>query len=146
MQYWGHCGIDNVLPKIAKIPNIHQRLTRQKIRMDNLSSRRSALAKKSASFEIRKSASSRREVINAHLLAREALMNVRKFDNLRKDIASPAMSPILHLCFWGEHVLHLVLRVHCAHSGIMRAVRHWRLQAIGKAPRASMLNTKVSIE
>ena len=25
-------------------------------------------------------------------------------------------------------------------------VRHWRLQAIGKAPRASMLNTKVSIE
>ena len=25
-------------------------------------------------------------------------------------------------------------------------VRHWRLQATGKAPRASMLNTKVSIE
>ena len=105
----GHCGIGNVLPKIVKLPNIHQRLTLQNIRMDNLSSRRSALAKKSASFEIRKSASSRREVIHAHLLAREALMNLRKFDNLRKDIAYPAMSPILHLRFWGEHVLHLVL-------------------------------------
>ena len=43
MQYWGHCGIGNVLPKIVKLPNIHQRLTRQKMRMDNLSSRRSAL-------------------------------------------------------------------------------------------------------
>ena len=121
MQYWGHCGIGNVLPKIVKLPNIHQRLTCQKMRMDNISSRRSALAKKSTSFEIRKSASSRREVIHAHLLAREALMNVRKFDNLRKDIAYPAVSPILHLRFWGEHVLHLVLHVHCAHSGIRRA-------------------------
>ena len=44
MQYWGHCGIGNVLPKIVKLSNIHQRLTRQKMRMDNLSSRRSALA------------------------------------------------------------------------------------------------------
>ena len=57
----------------------------------------------------------------AHLLAREALMNVWKFDNIRKDIAYPAMSPILHLRFWGEHVLHLVLHVHCAYSGIRRA-------------------------
>ena len=48
MQYWGHCGIGNVLPKIVKLPNIHQRLTRQKMRMDNLSSRTSALA----NFEI----------------------------------------------------------------------------------------------
>ena len=44
MQYWGLCEIGNVLPKIVKLPNIHQRLTRQKMRMDNLSSRRSALA------------------------------------------------------------------------------------------------------
>ena len=121
IQYWGHCGIGNVPPKIVKLTNIHQRLTRQKIRMDNLSSRRSALAKKSASFEIRKSASSRREVIHAHLLAREALMNVRKFDNHWKDIAYPAISPILYLRFLGEHVLHLVLHVHCVHSGIRRA-------------------------
>ena len=57
MWYWGHCRIGNVLPKIVKLPNIHQRLTGQKMRMDNLSSRKSALAKKSASFEIRKSVS-----------------------------------------------------------------------------------------
>ena len=87
----------------------------------NLSSRRSALANFERSALFRKSASSRREVIHAHLLASEALMNVRKFDNLRKDIAYPAMSTILHLRFWGEHVLHLVLHVHCAHSGIRRA-------------------------
>ena len=122
MQYWGHCGKGDVLPKIVKVPNIHQRLTRQKMRMDNLSSRRSALANFGRSALFRKSVSSRREVIHAHLLAREALMNVRKFDNLRKDIAYPAMSPILmHLRFWGEHVIHLVLHVHCAHSGIRRA-------------------------
>ena len=129
MQYWGHCGIGNVLPKIVKLPNIHQRLTREKMRMNNLSSRRSALVnfERSAlvNFErsalFRKSASSRREVIHAHLLAREGLMNVRKFDNLRKNIAYPAMVPILHFRFWGEHVLHLVLHVHCAHSGIRRA-------------------------
>ena len=103
MQYWGHCGKCDVLPKIVKVPNIHQRLTRQKLRMDNLSSRRSALANFGRSALFRKSFSSRREVIHAHLLAREALMNVRKFDNLRKDIAYPAMSPILmHLRFWGN--------------------------------------------
>ena len=101
MQYWGHCGIGNILPKIVKLPNIHQRLTRQKMRMDNLSSRRSALVNFERSALFRKSASSRREVIHANLLAREALMNVRKFDNLRKDIAYTAMSPILHLRFWG---------------------------------------------
>ena len=58
MQYWGHCGIGYVLPKIVKLRkdivretskivklrNIHQRLTRQKMRMDNLSSRRSAVS------------------------------------------------------------------------------------------------------
>ena len=42
--------IGNVLPKIVKLPNIHQRLTRQKMRMDYLSSRRSALAKKERFF------------------------------------------------------------------------------------------------
>ena len=144
MQYWRHCGIGNILPKIVKLPNIHQRLTRQKMRMDSLSSRRGALAKKSASFEIRKNASSRREVIHTHLLAREALMNFRKFGNLRKDIAYPAMSPILHLRFWGN-----MFSIWCS-TCIVRTrvvgVRHWRLQAIGKAPRASMLNTKVSNE
>ena len=86
---------------------------------------RTPLLDESANFErsalFRKNASSRRDVIHAHLLAREALMNVRKFDNLRKDIAYPAMSPIVHLRFWEEHVLHLVLHVHCAHSGIRRA-------------------------
>ena len=122
MQYWRHCGISNALPKIVKLPNIHLRLTRQKIRMDNLSSRRSALAKQEEALLLRKTALlSRREVIHANLLAREALMNVRKFDNLRKDIAYPTMSPILHLRFRGGHVLHLVLHVHCAHSGIRRA-------------------------
>ena len=121
MQYWGHCGIGNVLPKIVELQNIHQRLTRQKMRMDNLSSRRSALVNFERSALFRKSASSRREVIHANLLARETLMNVRMFDNLRKDIAYPAMSPLLHLRFWGEHVLHLVLHVHCAGSGIRRA-------------------------
>ena len=103
MQYWGHCGIGNVLPKIVKLPNIHHRLTRQKMRMDNLSSRRSALANFERSALFRKSAFSRREVIHAHLLAREALMNVRKFDNLRKDIVYPAMSQycISAFFFWG---------------------------------------------
>ena len=93
---------------------------------------------------IRKSASSRREVINAHLLAREALMNVRKFDNLRKDIVYPAMSPILHLRFWGN--MFSIWCSTCIVRTRVLGVRHWRLQAIGKAPRASMLNTEVSIE
>ena len=75
MLYWGHCGIGNVLPKIVKLPNIHQRLTRQKMRMDNLLSRRS----------------------------------------LSRNVPNTA-SPLL-----GEHVLHLVLHVHCAYSGIRRA-------------------------
>ena len=106
----------------------------------------------------RKSASSRREVIHAHLLAREALMNVQKFDNLRKDIAYPAMSPILYLRFWGNMfsiwcstcIVRTLVGVVRAHSLVgLRAVRtrvlgvrHWRLQAIGKAPRASMLNSE----
>ena len=107
-------------------------------------SRRSALAEKSASFEIHKSASSRREVIHAHLLAREALMNVRKFDNLRKDIAYPAMSSILHLRFWGN--MFSIWCSTCIVRTRVLGVRHWHLQAIGKAPRASMLNIKVSIE
>ena len=144
MQYWGHCGIGNVLPKNVKLPNIHQRLTRQKMRMDNLSLIRSALANFERSALFRKSASSRREVIHAHLLAREALMNVRKFDNLRKDIAYPAMSPILHLRFWGN--MFSIWCSTCIVRTRVLGVRHWRLQAIGKAPRASMLNTKVSIE
>ena len=130
MRYWGHCGIGNVLPKIVKLPNIHQRLTRHKMRMDNLSSKICALEKKSASFEIRKSSFSRREVIHAHLLAREALMNVRKFDNLRKDIAYPAMSPILHLRFWGN-----MFSIWCSTCIVRTYLRHWRLQTIGKAPR-----------
>ena len=83
-------------------------------------------------------------VIHAHLLAREALMNVRKFDNLRKDIAYPAMSPILHLRFWGN--MFFIWCSTCIVRTRVLGVRHWRLQAIGKAPRASMLNTKVSIE
>ena len=111
MLYWGYCGIGKVLPKVVKLPNIHQRLTRQKIRMDNLSSRRSALANFERSALFRKSASSRREVIHANLLAP---MNVRKFDNLRKDIAYPAiLSPILHLRFWGGT---------CSPSGAPRAL------------------------
>ena len=144
MQYWGHCGIGNVLPKIVKLPNIHQRLTRQKMRMDNLSSRRSALVNFERSALFRKSASSRREVIHAHLLAREALMNVWKFDNFRKDIAYHAMSPILYLRFWGN--MFSIWCSTCIVRTRVLGVRHWRLQAIGKAPRASMLNTKVSIE
>ena len=57
MQYWGHCGIGNVLPKIVKLPNIHQRPTHRKMRMDYLSSR-SALANFERSALFRKSASS----------------------------------------------------------------------------------------
>ena len=33
----GHCRIGNVLPNIVKLLNIYRRLTRQKMRMDNLS-------------------------------------------------------------------------------------------------------------
>ena len=33
----GHCGIGNVLPNIVKLLNIYRRLTRQNMRMDNLS-------------------------------------------------------------------------------------------------------------
>ena len=98
-------------------------------------------------FNADKSASSRREVIHANLLAREALMNVGKFDNLRKDIAYPAMSPILHLRFFlgGGDIFSIWCSTCIVHTRVL-AVRHWRLQAIGKAPRASMLNTKVRIE
>ena len=59
--------------------------------------------------KMRKSISSQREVIHADLLAHEAPMIVRKFDNVRKDIAYAAMSLRLHLRFSGNHVLHLVL-------------------------------------
>ena len=113
--------------------------------MDNLSSRRSALANFESSALFRKSASSRREVIHAHLLAREALMNVRKFDNLRKDIAYPAMPPIPRLRFWGNNMFSIWCSTCIVRTRVL-GVHHWRLQAIGKAPRASMLNTKVSIE
>ena len=44
MQYWGHCGIGNVLPNIVKLLNIYRRLTRQKMRVDNLSLGRNVLA------------------------------------------------------------------------------------------------------
>ena len=71
-------------------------------------------------------------------------MNVRKLDNLRKDIAYPAMSPILHLRFWGEHVL--IWYSTCIVRTRILGVRHWRLQANGKPPRASVLDTTVSIE
>ena len=71
-------------------------------------------------------------------------MNVRKFDNLRKDIAYPAMSPILLLRFWGN--MFSIWCSTCIVRTRVLGVRHLRLQAIGKAPRASMLNTKVSIE
>ena len=61
---------------------------------------------------MRKNVSSEREVIHAHLLAREAPMNVRKFDNVRKDITYPGISPILHLRFSGGP---------CSPSGAPRA-------------------------
>ena len=44
LQSWGHSGKSNVLPNIVKLLNIHRRLTRQKMRMDNLSLRRNVLA------------------------------------------------------------------------------------------------------
>ena len=70
---------------------------------------------------MRKDVSSQREVIHAHLLAREVPMNVQKFDNVRKDITYPGMYPRLHLRFSGDHVLHLVLYVHRTHLLIIRA-------------------------
>ena len=63
---------------------------------------------------------SRREVIRTHILTREALVNARKFDNVRKDLAYPAMSPRLYFHFSGDHVL-LVLHVHLAHLRVTRA-------------------------
>ena len=66
-----------------------------------------------------------------------------------EDIAYPAMSPILHLRFGGGGAREDMFSIWCS-TCIVRTrvlvVRHWRLQAIGKAQRASMLNTKVSIE
>ena len=92
-----------------------------------------------------KNVSSQREVIHAHLLSREAPINVQKFDNVRKDIAYPAMSPILHLRFWGGDMFSIWCSTCIVRTRVL-GVRHWRLQAIGKAQRVSMLNTKVSIE
>ena len=152
MHYWGHRGIGNVLPKIVKLPNIHQRLTREKMRMDNLSSRRSALANFERSALFRKSASSRREVIR-EVIREEALLRISKealffaralllderlfmhifwrvrrwwiFGSLTffgRTLPIPQWPQYCISAFGGgEHVLHLVLHVHCAHSGIRRA-------------------------
>ena len=62
--------------------------------------------------KMRKNVSSQREVIHAHLLAREAPMNVQKFENVRKDIAYPAPSPNTVSPFFGGP---------CSPSGAPRA-------------------------
>ena len=143
MQYWGHCGVGNVLPKIVKLPNISA--SRAK-RCPWITSRREeALLRISKEALFLATALLLDERLSMRIfLAREALMNVKKFDNLRKDIAYPAMSPILHLRFWGN--MFSIWCSTCIVRTRVLVVRHWRLQAIGKAPRASMLNTKVSIE
>ena len=113
--------------------------------MDNLSSRRSALAKKSASFEIHKSASSRREVIHVRIFWR-----VRRwwmFGSLTisgRTLPIPQYPQYCISVFWGN--MFSIWCSTCIVRTRVLGVRHWRLQAIGKAPRASMLNTKVSIE
>ena len=44
LETLGHCGKCNFLPNIVKLPNLHRRLTRQKMRTDNFFLRRNALA------------------------------------------------------------------------------------------------------
>ena len=144
MQYWGHCGIGNVLPKIVKLPSMHQRLTRQKMRMDN-----QQLVEKKRSCEFRKKRSFSQERFFSTRGYPCASFGTWGADEcselwqsseghcLSRNVSNTA-SPLL-----GGNMFSIWCSTCIVRTRVL-GVRHWRLQAIGKTPRASMLNTKVS--
>ena len=101
----GYCGIGNVLPKIVKLSEHSQRLTRQKMRMDNLSSRRSALA----TFRKKRSFFARALLLDERLSMRifwrvrrwwifGSLTNLRKDTCLSRNVPNTASPPLRGTC------------------------------------------------
>ena len=71
-------------------------------------------------------------------------MYARNFDNVRKDLDYPAMSPRPHLHFSGDHALLMVFHVHHAHLRITCAP--FTSDSDKKTSGTFMRHKKMSIE